>query len=252
MLNELSFYLLPCFFIVAFVHSSVGMAGGSSYTAIMALFGVPLSIIPSISLSLNTLVSSIGSRNFIKNNHFRWQLWLPFQVTALPFVHLGAKTQLPAVIFYLILLITLILSAIRLAFKPNFSANFQFSNRQKLLLSEMIGALLGFLSGSLGIGGGIYLIPCIILLGLGTTKEASSVGVLFILINSLIGLATKWQIGLLDFNIILPALATVGLGGALGSWYGASVWSEQTLNKMLLCILVVAIIMLSKKIFSIS
>lgn len=246
---EISLILLPVFFIVAFVHSSVGLAGGSSYTAIMALLGVPLQVIPSISLSLNTLVSSIGSRNFIKNKHFRIKLWLSFQLSALPFVYIGAKTQLPATIFYAILLITLCLSATRMALNASLAPSFNFNAFQKVIVSVLVGMVLGFLSGSLGIGGGIYLVPCIILLGLGSIKEASAVGAVFILVNSVIGLATKWQIGLVSISMILPALVTVGVGGMLGSWYGAKIWQAKTLNRMLLLILLVAIGFLTRKLW---
>lgn len=270
--QQLSFYVLPCLCLIAFVHSSVGLAGGSSYTAFMAVVGIPTSVIPSISLSLNTLVSSIGAANFVRFRHFNWRIWLPFQLSALPFVYIGAQTRLPTGLFYLLLLITLSLSCLRLAWQTYGQADEQtneqtiqqpmnqaaikpklLSKRLGILLSVMIGVVLGFLSGSLGIGGGIYLIPCMLLLGIATAKQASAVGVVFILVNSVIGLISKWQHGLMNDTLlhewIVPALVAVGIGGLLGSWFGAKIWAENRLKKMLLLVMSIACCLLMRKLY---
>ncbi len=254
----IDFPLLALFFVVAVLHSSVGLAGGSSYTAFMAIFGVPLPTIPSISLSLNTLVSSIGSINFYRYRHFEWRLWLPIQLTALPFVYVGSRIQLPAKAFYVVLLVTLLFSLWRMA-KMTFAttdasfdgsdtgstpslpqsssskalpSNSKLNNVKtigsptslslRLALCTLLGAVLGFLAGSIGIGGGIYLVPSLVLLNLASVRQASAVGVVFILCNSLVGLASKWQLGMVSLSMIMPALMVVGMGGAIGSYLGAS------------------------------
>lgn len=248
-LNAVYPYLLPCFFIAAFLHSSIGLAGGSSYTAFMAAFGVPLPLIPGISLSLNSLVSSVGAWNFIRQRHFYISLWWPFQLGALPTVYWGARTELPALWFYSILLFTLILTTIRMGRSSEFSFQIHLDTHERIFISVLIGMVLGFLSGSIGIGGGIYLVPCILLLGIGTAKHAAAVAVVFIWVNSVVGLTTKAGIGALQLAWLWPALLTVTLGGTLGSLCGAKYWPEQRLQRMLLMVLVIASLLLMRKIW---
>lgn len=245
----LSYSLLPLFFAIAFIHSCSGLAGGSSYTALMAISGVPIQVIPSISLSLNTLVSSLGAFNFIRSHHFKFSLWWPFQLGAVPAVYIGAGVVLPALFFYILLLLTLLFSLLKLlGFAPDYHKQWEWNPLSRCLISLVIGAILGFLSGSIGIGGGIYLIPCILLLGLGSIKEAGSVAIVFILINSVIGLMTKWQMGLVNIDMILPVLITVGLGGGLGSLFGARYFSEKTMKTALIVVLSIASLLLVQKI----
>lgn len=248
---ELYSWLLPCFFIIAFLHSSVGLAGGSSYTAFMAIFGMPTTIIPSISLSLNTLVSSISSFNFTKNKHLRASLLWPFLLSSIPMTTLGAHIQLPKLWFYCILMITLALCLLRFIIKDDITALYSLSDRQKTLLSLIIGAVLGFLAGCIGIGGGIYLIPCILLFGLGNAKEAAACAAIFILVNSIIGLASKWHLNLVSWQMIWSALLCVGTGGALGSWLGATTWGTRTLKKAIALVLAIACVLLLIKIVNI-
>lgn len=245
-------FLLPFLFVIAFLHSSVGLAGGSSYAAFMAVLGVPINIIPTISLSLNTLVSAIGSINFLRFKHFNWRLWLPLQLSALPCVYFGAMVTLQPLIFYLLLLVTLLFGITRIWFGRGSAIVTPTSNQYQWFICLALGGVIGFLSGSLGIGGGIYLIPCLLLFKLATPKHAAAVGVVFILVNSVIGLVSKWQIGQVNYGLItqmiLPALFAVGIGGMFGSWFGAKLWSEHTAKKMLVLVMCVACALLVRKI----
>jgi uncharacterized protein len=248
-MSEIPVLLFPIFFGVAFLHSSVGLAGGSSYTAIMAVFGVPIQIIPSISLSLNTLVSSVGGFNFIRYRHFHWQILAPFLVGSIPAVYIGAKIILPTLWFYFVLLITLLLGVVRLLFWRNYTNTIGFSNIQRYTISTVLGAVLGFISGSVGIGGGVYLVPSILLLGFADAKKAAACGIVFIWVNSVIGLLSKWQSNMLELSWILPMLLVVFCGGFAGSLIGAKLWSSRYLENILIFVMSIACLLLTNKIW---
>lgn len=110
-----SHYILAIlFFFIAFIYSSVGLGGGSSYTALMAIFGLNTIAIPMISLSLNLFITSFGSYNFIRNKHDNLKLIIPFLISSIPMAYLGGALELPTDVFYWILLISLVLVAVRI------------------------------------------------------------------------------------------------------------------------------------------
>jgi len=115
---------------------------------------------------------------------------------------------------------------------------------RRLAVSLVIGAVLGLLSGIVGIGGGIYLVPLIVILGLGTIKEAEACGAIFIWLNSLSGLAARLQYNAIDFSDYIPVVFAVLLGGALGSFMGAGRYSPQTMERVLGVVVMVAIVLL--------
>ena len=235
------------FFIIAFVYSSVGLGGGSSYTAMMAVLGFSTLAIPMVSLSLNMLVTAVGSFNYIRHKHARLNLILPFLVTSIPFAYLGGALQLDKLTFYWVLLISLCFVAARIYLWRDTRIQLQLSGRGKLIVSLVSGSILGFVAGIAGIGGGIYLVPLIIILGLGTVKEAAASGVIFIFINSVTGLISRLQYNMIDLTEYLPLLLAVLLGGILGSHVGAVKYSAKTLEKLLGVIILLAIVLLARK-----
>lgn len=240
-------YLLAVFFfLVAFLYSSIGMAGGSSYTALLAIFGASQIAIPSISLLLNLLVSTLGSFNFIRKRHARLHLILPFLVTSIPFSYLGGSLHLPKALFLWILLISLVIVVLRIYVWKNTTVKLALSKQGKLLLSLFIGAVLGFVAGTVGIGGGIYLAPLILILGLGTVKEAAASAAIFIWVNSLSGLVARFQADLVDYDRALPLIVAVILGGLLGSYLGAGKFKTSTMEKILGIVIIMAIFFLLK------
>jgi hypothetical protein len=112
----------------------------------------------------------------------------------------------------------------------------------------MLGAVLGFVSGTVGIGGGIYLVPMIILFGLGTEKEAAASGAVFILLNSIAGLIARFQRGAVSLELMLPLLLAVLAGGFLGSRLGAMRFKPQTIQQILGLVVILALLLLSRKI----
>ena len=241
------YFIAILFFIVAFAYSSVGLGGGSSYTALMAILGFSTLTIPMVSLTLNFLVTLIGSYNFIRFKHARIKLVLPFIVTSIPMAYLGGALQLPKEPFYWLLLLSLIFVAVRIYFWSNVSLTLDLSEKGKTVLALISGAILGLIAGIVGIGGGIYLVPLIILLGLGSAKEAAAAGVIFIWVNSLAGLVSRFQYNAIDLTEYIPLIIAVIIGGSLGSFVGAAKYSSKVMEKVLGVIILVAIGFLIRK-----
>jgi len=236
------------FCIVAFIYSSVGLGGGSSYTALMAIFGVSTLAIPMISLSLNLFVTSVGSYNFIRNRHARIKLILPFLISSIPMAYLGGALKIPKEIFYLVLLVSLVFVAVRIYIFQNTNTKLNINQNEKIIISLFTGSILGLVAGIVGIGGGIYLVPLIIILGLGTEKEAAACGAIFIWLNSFSGLLSRFQYNSIDLTNYIPLIAAVLAGGTLGSFMGSFKFSPRVMEKMLGAVLIVAIILLSRKV----
>lgn len=239
--------ILPILFLfVAFIYSSVGLGGGSSYTALMAIMGVSYTIIPTTSLTLNLVVTFIGMINFWRNGHGRLNLVGPFLITSMPMAFLAGSLNLPEFIFQIILVSTLILVAVRIYVINGLSLSFQLSPIQKWIAIILIGSILGFFAGAVGIGGGIYLVPLIIMFGLGTTKEAAAAGAMFIWANSLAGVVARYQSGMYDLEFILPLIGAVIVGGSAGSYFGSTKFEAKTIQKIMGAVIILAIIFLIK------
>ncbi len=117
--------------------------------------------------------------------------------------------------------------------------------KSQLFVSLLLGAILGFVSGTVGIGGGIYLVPLIILFGLGTEQEAAASGAAFILLNSMAGLVARFQRGAVSLELMLPLVLAVLAGGFLGSRLGAMRFNPLTIQKILGLVVILALLLLS-------
>jgi len=241
------YFLAVLFFIVAFTYSSVGLGGGSSYTALMAIFGMNILAIPMISLSLNLFVTSIGSFNFLRNKHGKIKLILPFLISSMPMAYIGGSLKLPKEIFYWVLLMSLVFVAVHLYFWQNTTIKLNIGQKGKIIISLLAGSVLGLVAGIVGIGGGIYLVPLIIILGLGTEKEAATCGAIFIWLNSFSGLLSRLQYNSIDLTNYIPLIVAVLAGGTLGSFMGSFKFSPKVMEKILGSEIIVAIFFLTKK-----
>jgi len=251
-LNELissPYFIATIFFVIAFVYSSVGMGGGSSYTAMMAILGFSALAIPMISLSLNLLVTTIGSFNFIRKKHLQWRLIMPFLITSIPMSYLGGSLQLSKEFFYWVLWVSLCFIAVRIYFWKDIKLSLNLTNKSKLIISLVVGALLGLVAGIAGIGGAVYLVPLIILLGLGTAKQAAACGVVFVWLNSLFGLLSRLQYNPMELGVFPYLVVAVVAGAFFGSYMGAAKFSAKKMEKILGVIIIVAIFALSRKLF---
>jgi uncharacterized membrane protein YfcA len=244
------FVLAVIFFVVAFIYSSVGLAGGSSYTALLAIFGFSALAIPLLSLTLNVIVSTVGSFNFIRHKHLRLKLILPFLISSIPMAYVGGSLHVPKTVFYWLLLTSLVLVALRIYAWRETAFHLNVGKVGEIIISLGAGCALGLISGIVGIGGGVYLIPLIIILGLGTEREAAACGVVFIWLNSVSGLISRFQYNAIDITRYVPLLVAVLIGGAVGSFLGSAKYSPRTMERILGVVIIIAIIFLSRKVIS--
>lgn len=249
-LPNLILLLAVVFGLVAFFYSSVGLGGGSSYTALLAVSGIQVLAIPMLSLSLNLLVTTVGSYVFFRRDHAKIKLIAPFLAASIPMAYLGGLLQVSKDIFYLVLWITLLTAAWRIYF-PRQTPKLPLNSRGKFVLSLGAGGVLGLIAGITGIGGGVYLVPLIILLGLGNAKEAAACGAVFIWVNSCAGLMARLQYNSVELVPYLPLFAAVLAGGILGSYMGSSRFAPGTMQKILGSILIVAVCFLTRKIIAV-
>ena len=241
-------YILPVFFLfISFIYSSVGLGGGSSYTAILVIMSINYTLIPATSLMLNLVVTFIGMVNFWRKGHGRISLVGPFLITSIPMAYIAGTLIFPEIIFQFILTATLVLVAIRIFIFRDLAIKYELSTIQRWTLTFCLGIVFGFIAGAVGIGGGIYLVPLIILFGLGTTKEASAAGAMFIWANSMAGLIARYQYGTLEINFILPLIIAVIVGGFIGSYYGSVKYDTKTIQKIMGGIIIFAIILLIQR-----
>jgi uncharacterized membrane protein YfcA len=208
------------FFAVALVYATVGFGGGSSYTALLALSGIGHTLIPKLSLTCNLLVVSGGCYHFWRSGLLRPQLVLPFALSSVPMALLGGSYPLQEKAFYTLLSVSLLLAGLRLLFIPERPADAIRPPPRGLALG--IGAILGLISGLVGIGGGIFLSPLLINLGWARAKEAAAAASVFILLNSVSGLLGQLLRApeLSTFGQHAPLLVAVIIGGQCGSFIG--------------------------------
>jgi hypothetical protein len=247
----LSPWFLPTlFFIVALVYSSVGLGGGSSYTALMSLVGMSTLAIPMVSLTLNLIVTTVGSFNFIRSGHARIRLIAPFLVSSMPAAYLGGTLQVSTTVFHWVLLVSLLFVAARIYLWQETRLQLDLGPGAKITLSLVVGAMLGLIAGIVGIGGGVYLVPLVIILGLGEPRQAAACGAIFIWLNSAAGLVARLQYNSIDFSQYIPLIVAVLLGGLAGSFMGASRFSARTIEKVLGAVILVAIGFMLRKILA--
>ncbi|WP_026953699.1 sulfite exporter TauE/SafE family protein [Algoriphagus vanfongensis] len=211
-------YLPLVFFIIALFYSSVGFGGGSSYLAILSLFIGSFYEIRTTALVLNLFVVSIGTFVFVKNKVFNLKLFWPFLVSSIPLSYLGAQLKLSQSTFFLILGGSLILSGafmiLRYVQAHLISREFQLSKKLAL------GGGIGLLAGVSGIGGGIFLSPVLNLLNWSNPRTVASLASVFILVNSLAGLAGLAVADTLevDLSLLWKLVIAVLIGGGIGSY----------------------------------
>ena len=208
------------FFVTALIYSSVGFGGGSTYLAILLIWGVPYTIFPVIALVCNIIVVSGNSINFIRSKNINFNLLFPYLIGSIPFAFIGGSITIEKSLFEILLFCVLLVAGIFLLIESKSFNKEQIKiNKIPRLISISIGSIIGFMSGLVGIGGGIFLSPLLFLMKAGYPKHITSSASLFILINSIFGIAgqlTKDQI--LDQVIIYwPLFLSVLVGGQIGS-----------------------------------
>ena len=228
--------LLP---IIAFLYASVGHGGASGYLALMSLFAFPIAFMKPTALVLNIIVSGISFYFYYREKQFNWKLFYPFAVTSIPCSFLGGLLTIETHLYKIILATVLIFAVLRLL--GIFGKERKEIKTIQLPLALVIGAVIGFLSGLIGIGGGIILSPVLLLLGWATMKQTAAVSALFILVNSIAGI-----VGFISKGETLPVasllvIGIVAFGGILGGYFGSKKYNTITLRNILAFVLVIAI-----------
>ena len=223
------------FFITAILYSSIGFGGGSTYLALMLIWDVPFYIFPIIALICNIIVVSGNSINFLRTKNINSSLLTPYLIGSVPFAFLGASIYIDKNLFEILLFFVLLIAGIFLLLESKSFNNNQIKIRQiPKILSILIGSIIGFMSGLIGIGGGIFLSPILFLLKAGYPKHITSTASLFILINSIFGVAgqlTK-DIVLNEFLDYWPLFLSVLIGGQIGSFLNIKFLSNKILALM--------------------
>jgi len=234
----ISIFFLLLLFIVAFLYAAVGHGGASGYLALMAVFGMLPEIMKPTALLLNLFVSLSAFLLFYKEGHFKWKIFLPFALASIPFSFLGGMIALDASIYKKILGVLLLIPVVRLAAFPNKDIN--DLKQSTFFLSLLIGACIGFLSGLIGIGGGIILSPVLLLLAWTNQKQTAAISALFIFVNSLSGLAGQLTKGINFQSEMFILVGVAFAGGSVGAWLGAKKFNLNILKYLLATVLLMA------------
>ena len=223
------------FFITAILYSSIGFGGGSTYLALMLIWDIPFYIFPIIALICNIIVVTGNSINFFRTKNTNLSLLTPYLIGSVPFAFFGASISINKNLFEILLFFVLIIAGIFLLLENKSFDKDKIKIRQiPKILSILIGSIIGFISGLVGIGGGIFLSPILFLLKAGYPKHITSTASLFILINSIFGIVgqlTK-DIVLNEFLNYWPLFIAVLIGGQIGSFLNIKFLSNKVLAVM--------------------
>lgn len=232
--------LLPVIiFAAGLLYSSVGHAGASGYLAAMALFGLAPDIMKPTALLLNILVATIATLQFYRAGYLSWKIFWPFALGSIPFAFIGGALSLPGSVYSQVLGLVLLFAAYRL-FQYRHSAITDAVKPVPVLWAVLFGAGIGLLSGAIGVGGGIFLSPLLLLMGWAKTKETAGVSAAFILVNSIAGISGHLASVKFLPDVIYPWVFAAVLGGIIGSSLGSRRFVNVTLYRLLAVILVIA------------
>ena len=220
------------FFVTAILYASVGFGGGSTYLALLLILGVPYYIFPVIALICNIFVVSGNSFNYIRAGNLNLKLLVPYLIGSIPFAYIGGSLQIDKNLFEIFLFLVLAFAGTMLLI--NFKSYDDEDTVYKdipIIISILIGGILGFISGAVGIGGGIFLSPILFLIKAGKPKHIVTAASLFILINSIVGV-----IGQLTKNIVLTEISNywylflvVMIGGHIGNFLNLKIFPTRIL-----------------------
>jgi hypothetical protein len=240
------------FFVTAILYSSVGFGGGSAYLALLLISGVPYFIFPILALSCNIIVVSGNCFNYIRAGNLNLRLLIPYLIGSMPLAFIGGSLPIEKKLFEILLFLVLTIAGILLLLNFRSYDDKEESYRKiPIIISILIGGILGFISGIVGIGGGIFLSPILFLIKAGRPKHIVTTTSLFILINSLSGI-----VGQLTKNAVISEipnywflLLAVLIGGQVGNFLNLKIFPTRILALVTSCLVLFVAIRIAYKLF---
>ena len=241
------FVLLFALSIIAAMYASVGHGGASGYLAILSLTAYAANDpvwLKQHAWSLNLLVAGIAFYAYKKSGFFDVKLAIPFIASSIPAAFIGGYLQVDNTVYDILLSLTLVFAAWKLYSTKYPLASVEIHKVPPLHLSISVGLIIGFLSGIIGVGGGIFLSPIILLFGWSDAKTTAGIAAVFIWVNSFSGLAGSTISGqlTLDVSTLIPFSVAVIIGGYIGSKYGSEKLSQNSVRNMLVAVMLIAAI----------
>jgi len=232
--------LIVAVFAVAFFYSSVGHGGATGYLAALALLGVAPASARVAVLIANVLVAGIAWWQFGRSGHFNWRVLLSFVVISMPCAWLGSRIHISARVYEIVLGGVLAAAGVTLLLRSRWQTDDVALHKFLLPLALLIGAVLGFLAGLTGIGGGVFLSPLLYVFRWVKPKTTGGIAAGFIVLNSISGLVgTGWG-KITHAGPLLWLTAPAVIGAVLGTHFGARRWSSVTFSRVLACVLIFA------------
>jgi len=240
------------FLVTALLYSSVGFGGGSTYLALLLIWEIPYFIFPVIALLCNIIVVSGNCFNYIRAGNLNLKLLYPYLISSIPLAYVGGSLSIEKQLFEILLFLVLLVAGILLLFNfKSYDDKDEIYKKIPIFISILVGGFLGFISGIVGIGGGIFLSPILFLIRAGRPKHIVTTASLFILINSIFGV-----IGQLTKNLVLSEilnywylLAAVFIGGQLGNFLNLKIFPTRILALVTACLVVFVAIRVGLRIY---
>jgi len=247
------FILSFLFLLTATLYSSVGFGGGSTYLALLLIWDVPYLIFPVIALFCNIIVVVGNCFNYIRAGNINLKILNPYLISSVPLAFIGGSLSIDKEVFEILLFAVLTLAGTLLLMKfQSFDQKIEVYKKIPKILSILIGASIGFVSGVVGIGGGIFLSPILLLIRADKAKNITTAASLFILINSLSGLAGQFTKsstinGVYDY---WPLFLFVLIGGQLGNYLNLKIFPARMLALVTSSLVIFVAIRMGLKLFA--
>ena len=241
------------FLLTATLYSSVGFGGGSTYLALLLIWDVPYLIFPVIALFCNIVVVSGNCFNYIKAGNINVKILTPYLISSVPLAFVGGSLSIDKDFFEILFFIILTLAGIMLLLKfKSFDEKIEVYKKIPKIMAILIGGTIGFISGVVGIGGGIFLSPILLLVRVDSTKNIATAASLFILINSISGLAGQFTktSTINEIYSYWPLFLLVLLGGQLGNYLNLKIFPARILTLVTSVLVIFVAIRMGLKLFT--
>ena len=246
------FILSFLFFLTATLYSSVGFGGGSTYLVLLLIWDVPYLIFPVIALFCNVIVVSGNCFNYIKAGNINFKILIPYLISSIPLAFIGGSLSIDKAFFEILLFIVLTLAGILLLLRfKSIDENLEVYKKIPISVSILIGGSIGFISGIVGIGGGIFLSPILLLIRADSAKNVATAASLFILINSISGIAGQFTKTYLISEIYnyWPLFILVLFGGQLGNFLNLKIFPVKILTMITSALVIFVALRMGLKLF---